>query len=141
MSSSGRAAFTLLKKLGAAAIEPTQVGSVWRKPAISAKNLAKLKKSKEYKDACEEILGGAGRASKSPETSHGRPLGRANKGHKHDRLRDQQVEKRQTLLESMDARIAEYREKKRGLNEKNTSALDRIVLTKKQLRLKSRNVQ
>ena len=33
-----------LKKLGARAFQPVKVGDIWRKPAVSAKNAAKLKK-------------------------------------------------------------------------------------------------
>jgi len=34
----------LLAKLGKEALKPAKVGAVWRKPLISAKNMARLKK-------------------------------------------------------------------------------------------------
>ena len=48
---------------------------------------------------------------------------------------------REAKLAGMDARVAEYRKKKREVVLGQTSALDRLTMTKLQLRLKARNVQ
>jgi hypothetical protein len=66
---------------------------------------------------------------------------RPNKGHKVDRLKAALLAEREAKMASMDARVAEYRKKKREAILGQTSALDRITLTKKALRLKARNTQ
>lgn len=134
-----RAALSLAKRLGGKSLkeasEPTKVGSIWRKAAISAKNVARL--MKQYPDD-ENVV--ALQATKHQETRNNVRT-RPNKGHKHDRLKIDLLKRREENLSSMDGRIAEYRKKKVDMSISNTSALDRLVMTKKQLRLKARNTQ
>lgn len=134
-----RAAISLAKRLGGKSLkeasEPTKVGSIWRKASISAKNIARL--MKQYPED-ESVI--ALRAAKYKETTNNVRT-RPNKGHKHDRLKADLLKRREENLSSMDARVAEYRKKKVDMSIGNTSALDRLVMTKKQLRLKARNTQ
>lgn len=134
-----RAAVSLAKRLGGRslkeAIEPTKVGDVWRKAAISAKNLARL--MKEYQDDKDVV---ALKATKQRETTNNVRT-KPNKGHKHDRLKVDILKRREENMASMVARIEEHRKKKVDMTVGNTTALDRLVMTKKQLRLKSRNTQ
>lgn len=112
----------LLAKLGKDAVQPRKVGSVWRKAAVSAKNIARLRKSEEF-DWLNSI-------SEKKEKKERPP-----KGHKHDRLKVELEKQRAEKMANMSKIVAEYRQKK---NDPNVSALDRLVLTKKQLRQKSR---
>ena len=55
-----------------------------------------------------------------------------------DRLKKALEVEREAKLAEMDARVAAYRKKKREAIFGQTSALDRLVLTKRALRLKAR---
>lgn len=134
-----RAVLSLAKRLGGQSLkeasEPTKVGHIWRKATISAKNVARLMKQHSADDQVIAL-----RAAKDRETTNNVRT-KPNKGHKHDRLKADILKRREENLASMDARIADYRKKKIELRLGNTSALDRLVMTKKQLRLKARNTQ
>ncbi|KAI3437914.1 hypothetical protein D9Q98_000359 [Chlorella vulgaris] len=117
----------LLAKLGEAAIkwQRTQSG-VWRKPAISAKNLARLRR--------ETLLEGGEWPYEKPvvETKRRKP-----KGHKHDREKPQREAAIQKKLEVVDERIAEYRKSQHEAM-REASLMDRVLLTPKQIRLKAK---
>ena len=134
-----RAALSLAKRLGGKSLieasEPTKVGSVWRKAAISAKNVARL--MKQYPDESDVV---ALQAAKQRETTNNVRM-KPNKGHKHDRMKIESMKRREENVASMDGRVAEYRKKLTDRSLNNTSPLDRLVMTKKQLRLKARNTQ
>ena len=112
----------LLAKLGKEAVQPRKVGSVWRKAAVSAKNIARLRKTGEF-----EWLNTISVKKEKKE--------RAPKGHKHDRLKVELEKQRAENMANMNKIVAEYRQKKK---DSNVSALDTLVMTKKQLRQKSR---
>ncbi|KAL4451957.1 hypothetical protein ABPG75_007619 [Micractinium tetrahymenae] len=119
------AAKQLLSKLGSAAISFTRVGEgVWHKPAISAKNLARLRR--------EALLAGEEWAHDKPAAEVKR---RKPKGHKHDRekpLREAAIQKK---LAEADKRIADYRAAQHAPM-REASLMDRILLTPKQIRQK-----
>lgn len=112
----------VLSRLGKEAVRPRKVGSVWRKPAVSAKNVARLRKTGDF-EWLNTISEKKERVDRPP------------KGHKHDRLRVELEKQRAEKMANMSKIVAEYRQKK---SELNVSALDRLILTKKQLRQKSR---
>ena len=116
------------------AFNPTKAGDVWRKASVSPKNVARLMKEQGISKSAEKA---AARAERAPATRPPKPP----KGHKVDRLKVALVAEREAKLAAMDTRVAEYRKKKREAVLGQTSALDRLVMTKRQLRLKARNAQ
>jgi hypothetical protein len=64
-----------------------------------------------------------------------------NKGHKVDKLKVGILSDRESRLAGMEQTVAEYRKRTSEARLGSTSVLDRLVLTKKQLRLKARNTQ
>ncbi len=106
------------------AFSPLKVGSVWRKASVSPKNVARLLKEQGV--------------SKSSLNAAPRQASKPPKGHKVDRLKKALEVEREAKLAEMDARVAAYRKKKREAIFGQTSALDRLVLTKRALRLKAR---
>ncbi|KAL4422994.1 hypothetical protein ABPG77_005474 [Micractinium sp. CCAP 211/92] len=121
------AAKELLSKLGRAAVTFNRVGEgSWRKPAISAKNLARLRR--------EALLAGEEWPYDKPAAEVQR---RKPKGHKHDRekpLREAAIQKK---LAEADKRIAEYRAAQHAPM-REASLVDRILLTPKQIREKAK---
>ena len=112
--------------LSSSAFSPTKVGSVWRKASVSPKNVARLLKEQGISKSNLVANNAPKKASKPP------------KGHKVDRLKEAGGKEREAKMAEMDARVAAYRKKKREAIFGETSALDRLVLTKRALRLKAR---
>lgn len=112
--------------LSSPAFSPTKVGNVWRKASVSPKNVARLLKEQGISKSSLVSEDAPKKAIKPP------------KGHKVDRLKKALTLERQAKMAEMDARIAAYRKKKREAIFGQTSALDRLVLTKRALRLKAR---
>ncbi|GAB4818433.1 hypothetical protein N2152v2_005479 [Parachlorella kessleri] len=114
----------LLAKLGEAALKPQKVGDVWRKAAISAKNVARLRREwllagKEWPyDPVKEV-----------------PKPRKPKGHKHDKQKVVREKAIEANMANMEDRVAAYRKSNQL---QNVSLLDRLLNTPKQLRLKQR---
>ena len=119
--------------LANAAFKPTKAGDVWRKASVSPKNVARLMKEQGISKSAEKA---AARAEAPPSRPPKPP-----KGHKVDRLKVALVAEREAKLAGMDVRVAEYRKKKREAVMVQTSAMDRLTMTKLQLRLKARNTQ
>jgi hypothetical protein len=111
------------------AFSATKVGNVWRKASVSPKNVARLMKEQGIPKNVGDPVARENAPTKPP------------KGHKVDRLKVARMELVEAKMAAMDARVAEYRKKKREAVLGQTSALDRLVMTKRQLRLKARNAQ
>ena len=108
------------------AFSPKKVGSVWRKASVSPKNVARLMKEQGLQKGSLVGESGSSKVIKPP------------KGHKVDRLKKALEAEREAKLAEMDTRVAAYRKKQREAIFGQTSALDRLVLTKRALRLKAR---
>eukprot|EP00887_Chlorella_sp_A99_P001232 scaffold14.g1232.t1 len=119
----------LLKKLGSAALKPRQVGEVWHKASISAKRAAKLRK--------EALLAGREWPFDAPEEGKPHPYDRKLKGHKWDKTKEARQAAIQEKLAGMDERIAAHRAARRDYLQ-GVSLLDRLLLTPKQIREKTR---
>ena len=112
--------------LSSPAFSPTKVGSVWRKASVSPKNVARLLKEQGISKSSLVASNATKKAVKPP------------KGHKVDRLKEALTVEREAKMAEMGARVAAYRKKKQEAFFGQTSALDRLVLTKRALRLKAR---
>uniref|UniRef100_A0A061R0U9 MRPL25 domain-containing protein n=1 Tax=Tetraselmis sp. GSL018 TaxID=582737 RepID=A0A061R0U9_9CHLO len=115
----------LLQKLGEAALQPTFVNGKWRKPAISAKNVARLRK--------EDLLAGKEWPYEKPRSD---PPYKQPKGHKRHKELEQRAKKVEEKLASMDDKIAQYRE---SVRIKDVLPFDQIMLTPKQIRQKMKS--
>ncbi|KAL6781123.1 hypothetical protein ACKKBG_A09915 [Auxenochlorella protothecoides x Auxenochlorella symbiontica] len=116
----------LLRKLGEAALKPQNVGGVWHKAQISAKNVAKLRR---------EALLATGKWEFEPEPKEEKPR-KPNKGHKHDRQKPARMRVIAENLAGMDERIEKHRAAKREIK---ASLIDRLTMTPKQLRQKAKS--
>ncbi|KAI7842612.1 hypothetical protein COHA_003716 [Chlorella ohadii] len=117
----------LLEKLGQEALRFRPVAGSWHKPAISAKNAARLRK---------ETLAEGGEWAYERAAEPARR--RKPKGHKHDRekpLREAEIARK---LEQADQRIADYRAAQHAPM-REASLMDRLLLTPKQIRQKVKN--
>lgn len=115
-------ALALLKKLGEAALKPQKVNGLWRKPAISAKNVARLRR--------ESLL--AGEQWQFEEEKKPRPY-KKPKGHKVDRLKQIRLVEIEENMKNMPQKIAKYRESQKL---KDTSYMDKLLLTTKERKIK-----
>ncbi|DBA94287.1 hypothetical protein WJX77_010574 [Trebouxia sp. C0004] len=116
-------AFRVLKQLGEKAFQPLKIGEIWHKPAISAKNFAKLRRQTVAE----------GREWEFDQTSPRAGYQRKPKGHKHDKLAALRQDEIQKNLDGMAERIQTYRDSRKL---KEASILDQLLLTPKQRRLK-----
>ena len=91
-------ALALLKKFGEAALKPQKVNGLWRKPAISAKNSARLRK--------DTLL--AGEEWEFEQEKKPRPY-KKPKGHKVDRLQLIRKAEIEENMKNMPQKIAKYR--------------------------------
>lgn len=112
-----------LRRLGERALQPTKVGDIWHKPAISAKNAAKLR-AQTISEGGDWQFGQI-----SPRSG----FQQKTKGHKHDKVAAARQEDIQKNLDGMAERIQKYRDSRKL---KEASMLDQLLLTPKQRRLK-----
>ncbi|KAL0048203.1 hypothetical protein WJX82_009835 [Trebouxia sp. C0006] len=90
----------VLKQLGEKAFQPLKIGDIWHKPAISAKNFAKLRRQTV----------GEGREWEFDQISPRAGYQRKPKGHKHDKLAALRQDEIQKNLDGMAERIQTYRD-------------------------------
>mmetsp|Transcript_22252 Transcript_22252/g.57009 ORF Transcript_22252/g.57009 Transcript_22252/m.57009 type:complete len:127 (+) Transcript_22252:213-593(+) len=118
----------LLEKLGGAVLRPTYVDGRWRKPAVSAKNAARLRK--------EELMAGNEWPHEKPDS--GLPYGqykppKGHRRHEQEAARKKKIE--ENLLKVVDKKIEDYRAS-RVL--KDVPLLDRLMYTPKKIRNKAK---
>mmetsp|Transcript_20227 Transcript_20227/g.60968 ORF Transcript_20227/g.60968 Transcript_20227/m.60968 type:complete len:123 (+) Transcript_20227:201-569(+) len=120
------AARRLLEKLGEAALKPQFVNGSWRKPAISLRIQAKLRKENLLEG--RDWFGDTGEAITPPPR-------RTPKGHKWERdlkIRKAEIEEN---MKTMPEKIAAHRESRRM---KESSLFDMLTLSAQQRRVKQR---
>eukprot|EP00898_Chlorokybus_atmophyticus_P007539 jgi/Chlat1/7787/Chrsp66S07254 len=109
-------------------IKPALVNGVWRKAAISARIVARMRR--------EELLAGRDWPFEQPR----KEMKTVMKGHKCDREKAERVKRIEENMKNMPQILADWKKSKMAKKSPELT-MDDIFLTKEEKRLKARNVQ